>query len=81
MEAVRIIKALNLKPRRTIRVALWSGEEQGLLGSRAYVTKHFGSYTTNAADTAETNLRSPRDPDTSDRPARANQKRPLPGPK
>jgi Zn-dependent M28 family amino/carboxypeptidase len=43
MEAVRIIQALGLKPRRTIRVALWSGEEQGLLGSRAYVTKHFGS--------------------------------------
>jgi carboxypeptidase Q len=42
MEAVRIIKALGLKPRRTIRVGLWSGEEQGLLGSRAYVTKHFG---------------------------------------
>ena len=43
MEAVRIIQALGLKPRRTIRVALWSGEEQGLFGSRAYVTKHFGS--------------------------------------
>ncbi len=43
MEAVRIIQALGLKPRRTIRVALWSGEEQGLLGSRAYVAKHFGS--------------------------------------
>src|SRR5207253_291280 len=42
MEAVRILKALNLKPRRTVRVALWSGEEQGLLGSRAYVTRHFG---------------------------------------
>ena len=42
MEAVRIIKALDLKPRRTIRVALWSGEEQGLLGSRGYVTEHFG---------------------------------------
>jgi hypothetical protein len=42
MEAVRILKALNLQPRRTIRVALWSGEEQGLLGSRAYVTQHFG---------------------------------------
>ena len=42
MEAARIIKALDLKPRRTIRVALWSGEEQGLLGSRAYVTSHFG---------------------------------------
>jgi hypothetical protein len=43
MEAVRIIKALNLQPRRTIRVALWSGEEQGLLGSRAYVKQHFGT--------------------------------------
>jgi hypothetical protein len=43
MEAVRIIQTLGLKPRRTIRVALWSGEEQGLLGSRAYVAEHFGS--------------------------------------
>jgi carboxypeptidase Q len=42
MEAVRILKALDLKPRRTIRVALWTGEEQGLLGSRAYVSQHFG---------------------------------------
>ena len=42
MEAVRLIQASGLKPRRTIRVALWSGEEQGLLGSRAYVRKHFG---------------------------------------
>jgi carboxypeptidase Q len=42
MEAVRILKALDLKPRRTIRIGLWSGEEQGLLGSRAYVTEHFG---------------------------------------
>jgi hypothetical protein len=40
MEAVRIIKAAGLKPRRTIRVALWGGEEQGLLGSRAYVRDH-----------------------------------------
>ena len=39
MEAVRIFKALKLQPRRTIRIGLWSGEEQGLLGSRAYVTK------------------------------------------
>ncbi|MDQ1524399.1 MAG: carboxypeptidase [Pyrinomonadaceae bacterium] len=42
MEAARILTALNFKPRRTIRVALWSGEEQGLLGSRAYVKEHFG---------------------------------------
>jgi hypothetical protein len=44
MEAARILKTLNVKPRRTIRVALWSGEEQGLLGSQAYVAKHFGSF-------------------------------------
>lgn len=42
MEAMRILKAAGLKPRRTIRLALWSGEEQGLLGSRGYVKKHFG---------------------------------------
>ncbi len=42
MEAARIILASGLKPRRTIRVALWSGEEQGLYGSRNYVAKHFG---------------------------------------
>src|SRR5829696_2843984 len=44
MEAVRILKTLGVKPRRTIRVALWSGEEQGLLGSQAYVKEHFGSF-------------------------------------
>ncbi len=43
MEAARILHAIGVKPRRTIRVALWSGEEQGLLGSQAYVKKHFGS--------------------------------------
>ncbi|MET0637453.1 MAG: M20/M25/M40 family metallo-hydrolase [Chitinophagaceae bacterium] len=42
MEAVRILKALGVKPRRTIRIALWNGEEQGLLGSRGYVKNHFG---------------------------------------
>ena len=42
MEAARIIQSLGLKPRRTIRVALWSGEEQGIFGSSNYVTKHFG---------------------------------------
>ena len=43
MEAIRIIKAAGLTPRRTIRIGLWSGEEQGLLGSRAYVNEHFAS--------------------------------------
>src|SRR6185436_20195201 len=43
MEAVRIIQTLGLKPKRTIRIGLWTGEEQGLLGSRAYVTQHFGN--------------------------------------
>jgi hypothetical protein len=42
MEAIRILQALGLKPRRTIRVALWAGEEEGLLGSQAYVKEHFG---------------------------------------
>jgi hypothetical protein len=44
MEAVRILKALDVHPRRTIRIALWSGEEQGLFGSKGYVSQHFGSY-------------------------------------
>lgn len=43
MEAMRILKALDLHPRRTIRIGLWSGEEQGLLGSQRYVEHHFGS--------------------------------------
>lgn len=43
MEAVRILQALDLQPRRTLRIALWGGEEQGLLGSRAYVAEHFGN--------------------------------------
>jgi hypothetical protein len=42
MEAVRILQALGLKPRRTIRIGLWSGEEQAMQGSRAYIEKHFG---------------------------------------
>ena len=42
MEAIRILQALGLKPRRTIRVALWAGEEEGLLGSQAYVKEHYG---------------------------------------
>ena len=43
MEAARILSALHLKPRRTVRVALWTGEEEGLLGSAAYVSQHFAS--------------------------------------
>ena len=43
MEAIRILKALDIKPRRTIRIGLWSGEEEGLLGSQGYVEQHFGS--------------------------------------
>ena len=48
MEAVRIIQALGLKPKRTIRIALWTGEEEGLLGSRAYVAQHLGKMETPA---------------------------------
>jgi carboxypeptidase Q len=44
MEAARILTKLGVQPRRTIRVALWSGEEEGLLGSQAYVKDHFGSF-------------------------------------
>jgi carboxypeptidase Q len=44
LEAARILKAIGVQPRRTIRVALWSGEEEGLLGSQAYVKEHFGSF-------------------------------------
>lgn len=44
MEAARILQSIGVKPRRTIRVALWSGEEEGLLGSQAYVKQHFGTF-------------------------------------
>jgi Zn-dependent M28 family amino/carboxypeptidase len=46
MEALRILQALRIKPRRTIRVALWGGEEEGLLGSRAYVREHYADVST-----------------------------------
>jgi carboxypeptidase Q len=42
MEAMRILQAIGAKPRRTIRIGLWTGEEQGLFGSRAYVAQHYG---------------------------------------
>lgn len=44
LEAIRLLATLHVQPRRTIRVALWSGEEEGLLGSLAYVKQHFGSF-------------------------------------
>jgi len=43
MEVVRVLKTIGIAPKRTIRIGLWSGEEQGLLGSRAYVSQHFAS--------------------------------------
>jgi hypothetical protein len=43
MEVMRILNSLGVKPRRTVRIALWSGEEEGLFGSRGYVKQHFGS--------------------------------------
>jgi hypothetical protein len=49
MEAMRILKAVGARPRRTIRVALWSGEEQGLLGSKAWVTEHLAGDANKAA--------------------------------
>jgi carboxypeptidase Q len=58
MEAVRILSALKLQPRRTIRIGLWSGEEQGLFGSKAYVAKHLGYYTN---FTSPVTIRSPKD--------------------
>ncbi len=65
MEAMRILKAVGAKPKRTIRVALWSGEEQGLIGSQAYVAKHFAHYPepTDAAQKAlPASLREPTGP-------------------
>ena len=53
LEAMRILKATGATPRRTIRVALWGGEEQGLHGSREYVLKHFGDPATPAGVTPD----------------------------
>jgi Zn-dependent M28 family amino/carboxypeptidase len=53
MEVGRILTAIGVRPRRTIRVALWSGEEQGLLGSQAYVREHFGTAEAPKADFAK----------------------------
>lgn len=56
LEAMRILKATHLKMRRTVRLALWTGSEQGLLGSRAYVAQHFEGPTTLQARPAHTTL-------------------------
>lgn len=56
IEAVRVIQALGLKPRRTIRVALWAAEEQGLLGSREYVSRHFYDAKTKAPKPGHENV-------------------------
>ena len=63
MEAVRILKAIGLQPRRTIRIGLWSGEEQGLLGSKAYVTDHFGKLGSVTNPPAATDSKKPRTAD------------------
>jgi hypothetical protein len=52
MEALRILKAIGAQPRRTIRVGLWTGEEQGIMGSAAYVKEHFGSKSAPGAEHA-----------------------------
>jgi carboxypeptidase Q len=49
LEVMRILNAIQVKPRRTIRIALWSGEEEGLFGSKGYVDLHFGSFPSSAA--------------------------------
>jgi carboxypeptidase Q len=64
MEAARILNALGIKPRRTIRIALWTGEEEGFYGSRGYVVRHFGdtdqqSLTSIDWDAYEKNWRNP----------------------
>jgi Zn-dependent M28 family amino/carboxypeptidase len=56
MEAVRILKAVGAQPRRTIRIALWGGEEQGLLGSRAYVKDHLADLETMTLKPEQTRL-------------------------
>jgi carboxypeptidase Q len=56
MEAMRILKAVAAKPRRTIRIALWGGEEEGLLGSKAYVRDHLADITTKVVKPEHQNL-------------------------
>ncbi len=56
MEAMRILKTLGLSPKRTIRLALWSSEEQGLYGSKGYVAKHFGEVKTMKLKSAQKSI-------------------------
>ena len=56
MEAMRILRTVGARPRRTIRLALWGAEEQGLLGARAYVRRHFGDAATMALEPAHAKL-------------------------
>ncbi|HVV54199.1 MAG TPA: M20/M25/M40 family metallo-hydrolase [Mucilaginibacter sp.] len=56
MEAVRLLDSLHLQPKRTIRIALWSGEEEGLLGSYAYVKNHFGNAETGEIKPEQSNI-------------------------
>jgi hypothetical protein len=78
MEAMRILAACNLHPRRTIRIGLWTGEEQGILGSKAYVTEHFGYYTNAAMPTPRASAdTSPRTVETAGDPADAQSQRRL----
>jgi len=57
LEAMRILKATGVKLRRTVRIGLWTGEEQGLLGSRAYVKQHFGSWEPDPSASDKENLK------------------------
>ncbi len=56
MEALRILKTVGAKPRRTIRIGLWGGEEEGLMGSRAYVREHYGDPATRRSQPAHEKL-------------------------
>ena len=75
MEALRILATLKVPLRRTVRIGLWSGEEQGLMGSKAYVAKHLGYYKTNSSSLAATKrseggsstVRTPKDESNQDR--------------
>lgn len=75
LESVRILQAIGVKPRRTIRIALWTGEEQGLLGSKAYVAEHFGKVITPPTS----GERSPRDEKSKSTDAKGTETKPADG--